>query len=488
MPPTTDFENHLFISYAHFDNEHLSAVEKGWIDLFHEGLEQRLKQLLGRTVKIFRDPKLRGLEDFNDVIANELHRSAVLVSIVSPRYLESESCMKELNGFYEYANRQGTYRRGSRTRLVKAIKTFVPLEKQPDTLKELLGYEFYFFDSAKDSFREYDYLVLRDGERDKRFWDKTEDIAQDITRLLKDLEGNPPPTPSGFTVYLAETTIDLREERDKVRRELQQQGHVVLPDGPLPPKPEALQEAIREMLSRSQLSLHMVGGFYDTLVRVQHNLAIEREKQLSFSRLIWLPTGLEPLDPSQVSFIGELQNTFSTTNGSELLQTKLEDLKTTIDRKLRPPIKAEPASEADVDTAKPSVYLIYDAVDREAARPLFNFLQEKCRVKIPLTKGDSATIRQDRKDKLMNCDAVIIFYGSVSDDWWQTQLDELRKVRGYGRTKPLLRAVYLASPQTEEKDMFDSVDPLVIRNFAQFASDDLKEFLTWAGELRGGRQ
>lgn len=479
MTPNADFENHLFISYAHIDNEHLSAVEKGWIDLFHEGLEHRLRQLLGGNVKIFRDKKLRGLDDFNQVIATELQRSAVLVSIISPRYLLSESCMKELNGFYEYANQHGTYRRGSRTRLVKAIKTFVPLETQPDTLKELLGYEFYFFDPQKDSFREYDYLVLRDGERDKRFWDKTEDIAHDVTELLKQLAGNPPPKPSGSTVYLAETTIDLREERNRVRRELQQQGHAVLPDGLLPPKPDVLQQAIREMLAQSQLSIHMVGGFYDTLVKLQHTLAIEREEQPRFARLIWLPPGLEPLDENQVSYIGELQNTFSTQNGSELLQTKLEDLKTTIERKLSPLVKAEPAGDAE--DAKTSVYLIYDRIDREAAKPLFNFLREEgFRVKLPLTEGDSATIRQDRKDKLLSCDAVIIFYGSVSDDWWQTQLDELRKVRGYGRTKPLLRAVYLASPQTEEKDMFASVDPLVIRNFAQFAPNDLDEFVTRA--------
>ncbi len=487
MTPTANFENHLFISYAHIDNEALSDYEKGWIDLFHEGLEKRLSQLMGDAVKIWRDKKLRGLDDFNEMIAAELGRSAIMVSVVSPRYLRSESCMKELNQFLEDTNARGAFQVEHRNRLVKAVKTFVALDKQPPTLKQMLGYEFYARDTARDSFREYDYQVLRDGEKDKRFWDKFEDVAQDISRLLLSMGENPPPTPSGSTVYLAETTIDLREERDKVRRELQQKGHVVLPDGPLPAKPDALQQAIRDWLAQSQLSIHMVGGFYDTLVRLQHTLAIEREKQPSFSRLIWLPSGLEPLDPTQVNFIAELQNTFSTTNGSELLETKLEDLKTTIERKLSPPAQTQTADEDTNDQL--FLYLIYDRIDREAVKPLYNhLLAAGFRVKLSLNQGDSSTIRQDRKDKLLTCDGVIVFLGSANDEWWQTQLDELRKVRGYGRTKPLCRAVYLAAPQTDEKDMLESADPLVIKNFGQFAPDDLHEFITKAAEMKGGGQ
>ena len=46
------FENQLFISYAHIDNDHFSGTSQGWIDLLHERLEIRLAQLLGKTPKI----------------------------------------------------------------------------------------------------------------------------------------------------------------------------------------------------------------------------------------------------------------------------------------------------------------------------------------------------------------------------------------------------------------------------------------------------
>ena len=43
----TPFQNDLFISYAHIDNEYFPEKTKGWIDLLHERLAIRLAQLLG---------------------------------------------------------------------------------------------------------------------------------------------------------------------------------------------------------------------------------------------------------------------------------------------------------------------------------------------------------------------------------------------------------------------------------------------------------
>jgi hypothetical protein len=52
------YENDVFISYAHIDNQLFSGVTKGWIDYLHERLEIRLAQLLGKTPHIWRDRKL----------------------------------------------------------------------------------------------------------------------------------------------------------------------------------------------------------------------------------------------------------------------------------------------------------------------------------------------------------------------------------------------------------------------------------------------
>jgi hypothetical protein len=81
------FPNHLFISYAHIDNYHDSAASRGWIDLLHERLEIRLAQLLGRKPIIWRDRKIKGNDVFNQTIHIELGKAAILLSVVTPRYI-----------------------------------------------------------------------------------------------------------------------------------------------------------------------------------------------------------------------------------------------------------------------------------------------------------------------------------------------------------------------------------------------------------------
>ncbi len=489
MTPVPIFENHVFISYAHFDNEHAPEVGTGWIDELHEGLERRLKQLQGETVKIWRDRKLDGNDDFNTMIKSELAKTALLVSVLTPRYLKSKSCMEELEGFIEVANQNQNLQIGNKYRIFKAVKTPVPLPEQPPKFQEMLGCEFYvILDPATNRFREYDYVIGPNSDRDKRFWEKVEDLAQEINGMLKEIANKKEVQPSGATIYLAETTLDLRQEREKVRRELQQNGHIVLPDKPLPTKGQALQDTVREYLAQSKLSIHMVGEFYDTIVGLQQKLAAERGDESGFSQLTWLPPGLQPLDQYQQEFISDLKNGFSSKNGSELLETKLEDLKTIIEGKLNS--TPQPAASVETVDDEPFIYLMCDKSDQEAVKPLYNHLvwDEGFKVKLSLTEGDSSTIRQDRKDNLLRCDGVIIFFGNIGDQWWSTQLDELRKVRGYGRTKPLSRAVYLAAPRTDEKDLLESNDPLIIKGFDSFKPESLAEFIGRVRPAKGGQQ
>ncbi len=344
MSANLDFENSLFISYAHIDNARFTEVEKGWIELLHEALDWRLPQLLGRPVKIWRDRKLGGNDVFNDTIIIELSKAAILLAVITPRYLQSQSCQRELEDFFRLAAENGGLRIGDKHRVFKVVKTFVPLTEHPLGLRDMLGYEFYAEDKSTGRFREYDNEIGPKGEKDKRYWEKFEDLAQDISFLLNRLESAQTAEPiPGETIYLAETTSDLREEHDRVKRELLQHGHVVLPDKALPQEAPLLQEAVRQYLKVSRLSVHLIGENYGTIpemetersiVRLQEELATERGDDDKFSRLIWMPPGLQPTDPRQLKFVDDLQNSFNSHNGSELLQTKLEDLKTIIQTKL----------------------------------------------------------------------------------------------------------------------------------------------------------
>ena len=97
------FENDIFISYAHIDDMALVEGQKGWISSFHRALEIRLGQLLGRTPRIWRDPKLQGNDAFADRLVDRLPGVAILVSVVSPRYMKSDWCLRELREFTKAA-------------------------------------------------------------------------------------------------------------------------------------------------------------------------------------------------------------------------------------------------------------------------------------------------------------------------------------------------------------------------------------------------
>ena len=224
------FDTDAFISYAHLDNVELVEGHKGWVANLHRALEVRVGQLLGKTPHIWRDPKLTGNDFFAQTLVERLQRVAALVSVVSPRYVRSEWALRELAEFSKAAQQQGGLRWHDKARIFKVVKTPVPIELHPPELQALLGYEFFTVHPETGRVRELDEVFGPEAQRD--FWIKLDDLAHDIVRLLEIVEGVSPTTAERGTavVYLAETTSDLREQRESIKRDLEQHGHTVLPE------------------------------------------------------------------------------------------------------------------------------------------------------------------------------------------------------------------------------------------------------------------
>ena len=485
-----NFENHLFISYTHIDNQHYSGIPKGWIDHFHERLEIRLTQLLGKKAKVWRDLRLSGSDLFDHTINIELDHTAILVSVLSPRYLLSEACGSELKTFLQKPD----LRVGDKHRIFKVVKTFIERDQHPPELRELLGYDFYHVDQASGRIREFDHEISPNGERDKRYWDKFEDLVYDIQKLLHVMEDQETPLPSGSTIFLAETTDDLTEERDKIKRELQRHGHTILPDRQLPLNAPLFKQTVSEYLKQCRLSIHLIGETYGiipdleterSIVRLQEELAIERGDDAGFSRLIWMPPNLKPKDARQEKFIVELQNTFNSMNGSELLQTEFEVLKTIIQDKLtkKPEVPVVPSPPSGITR----IYLIHDQQDEEAVEPLRNHLFDQGYEAItPLFDGSEGEGLKNHKDNLLLCDAVLIFQGKASNGWVTTNLSELRKLPGYGRTVPLLgKGIYISAPQTPQKDRYRTNEATVIKDYGDFNESSIAAFLDSIQQTKG---
>ena len=184
-----DFESDLFISYAHIDNQSLSPDQDGWISTFHKALEIRLSQLRGDFPRIWRDRKLTGNDYFSDAIFDTLSDAALLISILSPRYLKSEWCMRELRHFCRAAAETGGLRVGdNKARLFKVVKTYLPREQHPAEFEFFIGYEFFEFDEAR---RPQEFDKLYGPARERKFYDNLNDLAYDIHQTLQILEARP---------------------------------------------------------------------------------------------------------------------------------------------------------------------------------------------------------------------------------------------------------------------------------------------------------
>ncbi|MEM1256148.1 MAG: hypothetical protein AAGI69_27230 [Cyanobacteria bacterium P01_H01_bin.21] len=484
------FEHDIFISYAHIDNLALEAGQEGWIDHFHKTLKIRLAQLRGEKPRIWRDLKLNGNDYFSDTILEQFPKVALLVSILSPRYLKSEWCIRELEHFNGAASQALGVRIADKSRIFKVIKTDVPFKKHPEILQPLIGYPFYEVDPAGRP-REFSPIFGVDSKH--KYLAKLEDLAYDICKTLEALEAaaeslevstiqttgpfspEPLPTPSlpddKPQIYLAEVPIGLEDARDQIRRDLELKGYEILPDEPLPTDPGEFNRAVQQDLQTSKLSVHMVsnqptgGSSYAEIFQQMAFARSQEQVQLAgrvdrsdFSRILWMPSTEEPMDEA----LQVLQN------DPDFLNTGLEDLKTFIQDRLERPT-------VDPVEANDSLKVLLDCNEQDlispTIEPLYEFLSERFEVQLP--DHDTGSLAAS-ENLLRQCDAVLIYYGhDASGLWLKRRLLALQKTL-YKRLRPLLaKAVYVADPQKQAA----ATNIPVIRGADGFTPNALEPFL-----------
>jgi hypothetical protein len=465
------FEHDFLISYAHIDNEPLIAGEQGWISELHRLLEIRVGQVRGQKPKIWRDQKLQGNDIFADTILERLPRIAALVSVMSPRYVQSEWCNRELKEFYRLAERAGGARVGDKARIFKVVKTPVSRERIPEEVQPMLGYEFFVYDDAGRP-RE----LSQDYGKERAFLTKLDDLAFDIAQLLDAMESQAvsaaPVVPKG-TLFLAEASFELREEREAIKRELVRNGYEILPDRALPLVGPELDAVVREQLGRSKVSIHLVGLNYGivpegsnvSIVERQQALASEAAQKSELSSIIWLRPGMAIEDQRQRTFVQNLQTNPQVHATAELLEVPIEELKAFIYRKLTPPpTVVVKAAAAPAEQDHPRLYLLCDQQDVVAAQPLEDHLfSEGFEVVLPFFDDDETQARLEHEENLRSSDVILLYYGAGDELWLRRKLRELQKSAALAREGPLLaRGIYVGGPASPQKERFRTHEAMLI--------------------------
>jgi predicted Ser/Thr protein kinase len=493
----------VLLNYAAIDDQPLFEGRPGWVSELHRNLEVRVEQLSGEKVTIARLPESAVSPRVEGELLEQLPQAKAMISVVSPPFIKSEICRREVEQFWRGAEQSGGAWVKDRARLLKVLKTAVAAEEIPpplaDIFSPLFGFEFFELDSETGRVREFDETfgpLLK-----QRFFERVYDLAYDTCQLLRTFQQVRArgahalePGPNRHWVYLATTTSDVQDERDRIRRELLERGHGVLPDASLPMLSRDVEAAVRQCLEKCTIAIHLLGRRYgvtpedsfESIPALQLRLTAEETQRPGLQRLIWLAGGGEIADERQRAFVLRVQEDPALHRRAEIIEGNLNLLKKDLIRRLSPPEeKPKEAAPSKAAAGAPKLYLLCDAKDEPQVEALEDYLFDQgLEVSLPAFDGADADAAALHQENLRACDAVLIYYAAAPKAWVDIKLRELLKAAGYGRERPIaVQAVYIAPPHDHRKERYRSHQAGVIRQPDGFApSSELDAFVSQVKE------
>lgn len=458
----------VFIGYAEVDDVPLRTGDEGWIAQLRRNLAVRMEQLSGSPVKVAcAGSRSAESEEKAAVLKESLSGAKAMVSVISPPFAKSYGGRRELEYFGVSSGTDDARMRC----VVNAIKTPVEVHAIPAPFGGLIqcrpSFEFFERDPASGRVREYHESL---GEESRlRYYERVYDLAHELCQAMEASpetgEAAETGRVSGPKVFLATTTSDLSAERDKIRRELQERGFQVVPDGSLPLVAGELEKAIAEQLEGCVTAIHLLGPNYglipegasESMVAIQLRLTAQRSVDSDLKRFVWSPRSLEAADPRQLAFVQEVQEDAGLHRAAELIEGGISTLRKDLIRVLDAQAAAEDASEQEAsdraEGSPPLVYLICEQRDEAEIEGLEDYLfQQGLEVCLPAFDGDEADAKTLHRENLVECDAALVYYGAAPRAWVDIKLRDLIKAPGYGRARPIeAQGVYIVPPEDHRK-------------------------------------
>lgn len=460
----------IFVSYAHVDDAALPPDE-GWVTQLVRRLQIQLGKQIGRSdaFSLWMDPQLSGNQPLTAEILTQLGASATILIIHSKGYQRSEWCQREKNGFLALAGGLA-----SRLFVVERDQT-----ERPAELVDRRGYRFWSADSISRKARTLGDPLLPVDQA--RYYDLIADLAGDIADELVRQQASrsvvvpsplpAPPPPPLATVLLAEVTDDLEPVRDEVRRYLEQQRIRVLPGQVCYPRnaSAAFTAAVDADLRDAKLFVQLLSAVAGkkasdddrTFVRLQ----LERAQAAPVPLVQWRAPDLSltGVDPEQAVLL----------QGDSVHAVGLEEFKSAVvTRALAQP----------TPIPVPRVGLVFVNVehhDRSFAEDLGDLLtQLGADYVLPLRDGDPADVRADLDRNLLDCDKLMIVYGTTTPIWVREQLRYARKVLPQRSNGQPVLAIYHGPPPPKDDIGFKLANQLTIDGTGGFDTHALRTFLS----------
>ena len=492
------FTNDIFISYSHIDDQAVDGP--GWVTDFHRRLVIEVEEELGAKVQVWRDKRITGATDFTKDLDKQVRGSAILLAILSPGYVNSRWCDWELTGFAG-SRRMGDLWVETKCRALKIFKRPADVDRLR-VLAETEGVSFFTVDSASD-------VAYEIEGSSPQFKHRLTELGHDIGFVLRSMR-------KARTVFLGTASGPLLEQRERVRNELTGRDYRIITaeDGPGEDRQRHVKDAVRE----SALSVL----FYDRTAPpddpARGLAALERRAamELQATQVIVVrgqpEVAAQPWDEPDAAGGGSSKVEWLIEPPAHALyHTVLQMLKAQPAPIASGPISsplsvAESAPHAEVSEHPAAVavdgagsrtltriYLVCDQRDHpllepnRARRLRDHLLSLGFEVRLPLAEQDDAgQFSRDNRNKLKQCDAVLLYWGAARQAWFDQRLGELTQARGWrqGRAFSALGA-YVADPQSPVKQNYETreLDEL-IKQFDEldFADARLVRFVARLGQ------
>ncbi|HSZ24118.1 MAG TPA: hypothetical protein VK766_00265 [Cytophagaceae bacterium] len=490
------FEYDILISFSGNDDKPLEKYQRGWVSSFQSFLEKLLTQLMGEKPKII-------ISDGNapaDISAKAL----TMISIISPDYVDSVPNVREAESFYRNLEKENALKRDGLNRIFKVLKSYVPSNKHPEGLRELIGYNLYNINyTTGESIEITDFF---ESDVENTYWLRLVDLAHDLYDIItisrdKKTEHILAVGAANECIYLANAARDLAVQRDVIKRELQRHGYTVLPNYSIPSDTPDIEDKIVNDLEKCKLSIHFISGSsygktdekIKGLPEIQNEVAAKFSSQkndknpnkdfLAFPRFIWIPPDFRVSDEQQKIFIENFKRDAQLVASADVLSIPLEELKSIIRNELYEinarKAKSTSQSTSSTDSGKTSIYLICDKMDFTGGKKIADHLSVGgYEVIIPEFSGTILESRQIHQLNLNKCDAVLIYMSKVSEKWVNSKAHDVLKSPGFGRKKVMRNKIVLVEKGVKLRDhMFlRENDFQVLHNSSEFLSETLRPF------------
>lgn len=413
------FEYDIFITYSHTDNISIED-EEGWVNQFYKILRISLWQLIGtEEIKIWwDDARMDGGVVFDDAIAEGIRKSAILLCLNSPSFLNSQYCKKELQLFYNTAKFDAIgLKVRDRSRIVNVLLNNIPYSNWPVELVGTTGFPFH--DVVEEDNLEDKGHRLEPGEED--FREKINDLCDSLSKLIGILATPVAPEPK-FSIFFGDVSETLSKVKKLTVKELEKAGFNVITGLPPPDEADQHEAAVTEKLRESSLAVHLLNQFPGREIDGADTLWYpQRQVELGFryarQQLIWVPKEADINSIEEEPYKKFLQTLESGKEVTEKIEY-IRGTKSELPQQIKTLADQLKKQFLQPGTGKLSVLLDTHYNDQMYALELSkNLLENQIQPFINPQDDDPKKNINVLEDRIGLVNKLVFFYGNVAADW-----------------------------------------------------------------------